>query len=300
MIEQQKILRVFKLISLLGNRNRRDVKELSLQLETSDKSIYRYLKLLEELGFTIEKDSMNRYFIEEGQKAPVDWVFSPEESKLMHHILGNQLKRHPLRDTILEKLYIQSETSGQAELIYNARISRMVKQLTKAIDEGRQTYLKKYKSAHSETITDRLVEPFAFTTDMQHLISYEPSTGMIKHFKIERIGSVLLSEKKNKSKDKHILPETDIFGITEGEKVRIIFLMRLRASILLQEEFPRSAGQIKSITKDTYIFDGMVNGMKGVGRFVMGVLGEIIEIRTPEFKKYILQQIREAEKKFSK
>ena len=56
MAEQRKILRIFKLISLLKGVRRRRPEQLADILEISKRTVYRYFILLEELGFVIDVD----------------------------------------------------------------------------------------------------------------------------------------------------------------------------------------------------------------------------------------------------
>ena len=60
MAEQRKILRIFKLISLLKGARRRTPTELASILEISKRTVYRYFILLEELGFVLDVDFENQ------------------------------------------------------------------------------------------------------------------------------------------------------------------------------------------------------------------------------------------------
>ncbi|MCU0383845.1 MAG: HTH domain-containing protein, partial [Cyclobacteriaceae bacterium] len=61
-IPQAKILRVFQLIGLL-KAGGRTVQQLAQQLDANARTIYRYFKLLEELGFIIDQDFHGKFFI---------------------------------------------------------------------------------------------------------------------------------------------------------------------------------------------------------------------------------------------
>lgn len=285
MVEQQKILRVLKMIGLLKQQHRKNAQELSSILDISDKSIYRYLKLLEELGFAVDKDSENRYFIQVWDNEADQWSFSSEETNLMQSMLNNTMKKHPLRDTILEKIKVKSETRTVGNALYKAGIGKIIQQLTTAIDEGKQVTLKKYMSANSQSISDRVVEPFAFTDNKQFIIAYETVSGMNKHFKIERIGSVIVAEKKQKNKN-HQIPTTDIFGMNDTEAEAIKVGMTLRAMLLLKEEFPLAEPFIKR-EEDIYILECNVYGFRGISRFLAGVLNELVFIENDKLKQYM-------------
>ena len=64
--------------------------------------------------------------------------------------------------------------------------------------------------------------------------------------------------------------------------------MSLKAYLLLREEYPKSLPFLqKSEEEDRYFFIGPVNGLKGIGRFVMGLLNEIDILSPNELKQYI-------------
>ena len=63
MFNQNKILRVFQLISLLKKQPTKSIKFLSGVLGSTDRTIYRYFDLIKELGFDLQRDGFNRYFI---------------------------------------------------------------------------------------------------------------------------------------------------------------------------------------------------------------------------------------------
>lgn len=61
-IPQAKLLRLLQIIAVLKS-GRWVIKHLAQRFDTSERTIYRYLKIFEEVGFALEKDSGKRYFI---------------------------------------------------------------------------------------------------------------------------------------------------------------------------------------------------------------------------------------------
>ena len=90
MVAQQKILRVFKLIQLLKGTRKRTAVEISEMMEISKRTFYRYLNLLEELGFEVELDFEGRYFIPTNEGDEIDFTFNSEESILIREALLKQ------------------------------------------------------------------------------------------------------------------------------------------------------------------------------------------------------------------
>ena len=63
MLNQHKILRVLQLIALLKKSPAKSIKNLASILSNTDRTIYRYLDLIKDLGFDLQRDAYNKYFI---------------------------------------------------------------------------------------------------------------------------------------------------------------------------------------------------------------------------------------------
>ena len=63
MLNQHKILRVLQLISLLKKEPSKSIKFIAGILESTDRTVYRYLDLVKELGFDLQRDTHNRFYI---------------------------------------------------------------------------------------------------------------------------------------------------------------------------------------------------------------------------------------------
>jgi len=61
-MNQHRIMRVIKLIEFLKIKSR-PINSMSRYLGISERSIYRYLKMFEQLGYQVNKDLNNKYFI---------------------------------------------------------------------------------------------------------------------------------------------------------------------------------------------------------------------------------------------
>ena len=86
MYNQHKILRVLQLISLLKATPAKSIRHLAEVLESTERTIYRYMDLLEEVGFHISRNSFNQLYIEKGEKES-EMSFSAEESNLLRRLL---------------------------------------------------------------------------------------------------------------------------------------------------------------------------------------------------------------------
>jgi proteasome accessory factor C len=293
-IPQAKILRVFQLIGLL-KAGGRTVQQLAQQLDANARTIYRYFKLLEELGFIIDQDFHGKFFIhrEDGEN-PED-RFSLEEVGMMRQLLQSGAAGHPLQQALLRKLSFHSEARDLPEQFLKMRVAKLFRTINEAIENKKQIVLKNYHSANSQEITDRLVEPFQFGEGFQSVLALDTKDKQSKYFKLERIGDVQVLDKGYKFEQLHQKNATDIFGLSGRKQVWVKMKLSLKACVLLREEFPLAA---KYVEKDEtsedklYHFNGPVLNYKGIGRFVMGLADEI-EIESPkEFKDYIKEIIK--------
>jgi predicted DNA-binding transcriptional regulator YafY len=294
MIPQAKILRVFQLIGLLKSGGR-TVDQLAQQLDTTSRTIYRYFKLLEEIGFMIDQDFHGRYFVhrEEGEN-PED-RFTLEEISILRQLIQSGASGHPLRGNLLKKLALHSEAKELPEQFLKLRVAKMFRTLSEAVENKKQVVLKNYHSANSQEITDRLVEPFQFGEGFQSVLALDTKDKQCKYFKLERIGEVVVLDKPYKFQKMHEKTSTDIFGITGRKETWVTLRLSLRAYVLMREEFPLAQPYLeKEETEETksYIFNGPVLNFKGVGRFVMGLADEVTIVSPVEFKNYVKEKIK--------
>ena len=289
MLNQHKILRVLQLISLLKKEPSKSIKFIAGILESTDRTVYRYLDLVKELGFDLQRDSHNRFFIiSEENSETID--FTNEEASLLRELLLSSGTKSNLKDALLRKIYLKSEIVIQGNHLLNAHLGKIVSDLSKAISENKQVVLKKYQSANSNTITDRLVEPISFTDNYTSLCAFEVETAKNKYFNIERINEVEVLQKQNEFEDQHQLDTPDAFGFTalNGLPFDIDIRLNLRAFVLLKQEYPMVVVFIKQEPKTAnYRLKMRINNPKPVVRFVLGLLDDVEIIGSTEFKEYL-------------
>ncbi len=295
MHNQHKILRVLKLITFLKTRPAKSIRHIGTLLESSERTVYRYLDLMEELGFHIIKDTGNRVCIEDNGTGNInsESTFTAEEMSLIRDLLLTVGKQNKLHESILKKFYINSELKIASNLILRAHLGKIIEDISKAIQEKKQVVLKKYHSANSKDIKDRLIEPIKFTDNYQSLAAFEIASGKNKYFNIERITSVQTKQTSFKNEAKHRFSIPDVFGFSENGKTYDIQLtLSLRAYVILKEEYPMTIPFIKPLKKSgRYIFKCIVYDLKPVTRFVLGFIDEIEIVGSLEFKKHLKDHV---------
>ncbi len=278
-IPQAKLLRLFQIIAVL-KAGHWTIRQLAERFDTSERTIYRYINLLEEVDFLIEKDFDNRYFIITSDDDPSQSQFSLEETRLMKKLIQSGTNDNPLKNLLLKKLSLNSELDSMPRLFLKARLGKFVDELAEAIKNKRQVVLKNYHSAHSNEIRDRLVEPIHFGDNYQSIMGLDTMDKVCKQFKLDRIGEVIALNKSFEFESFHQKNQTDIFGFTGDAGTWITLQLSLRAYLLLREEFPLAVSYLTK-QEDYYLFHGPVTNFEGVGRFTLGLVDEIT-IKSPE------------------
>lgn len=294
MLNQVKILRVLQLISLLKKPPSKTIKSIASIFNNTDRTIYRYLDLISELGFDLQKDENNRYYIIGDIENDAN-NFTADEANLLKELVLKSANKNKLKDSILKKLYLQSEVSIQGNNLLNAHLGKIIDTISTALVNNKQIKLKNYHSVSSALISDRIVEPIKFTENYTSLCAFEPKSMENKYFKVDRISDVEILKADCKYQDKHKYSHPDAFGYAvsnEVEQYDIDLRLSLRAYILIKEEYPMVNNFLKHETgKNTYRLKLKVNNPKPVLRFIMGLLDDIEVLGSFEFQEYLLGHI---------
>ncbi len=273
MLNQRKILRVLQFISYLEQRPPKAVNQLAEMLETTERTVYRYLDLIRECGFDLQRDKYTRFFIHNDTAQGIR--FSTEEAEYLKQLVLTSGKRNKLKDAVLSKIYLASDVNIVAGHLVNAKNGRIVERLAQAIADKEQVILKRYHSINSETISDRLVEPFGFTDNYHTVMAFEVTSAKNKTYHLDRITAVELNNRRFmfEAKHEHQIPDAFGFSFTE-EQHNIELELSLKAYLLLKDEYPLTIPYIKYNHKtDLYELKIQVNDLKPIQRFMRGIEG---------------------------
>ncbi|MEO5976526.1 MAG: WYL domain-containing protein [Chryseolinea sp.] len=290
-IPQAKLLRLFQIIAVLKTGHW-TIRQLGERFDTSDRTIYRYLKLLEEVDFILEKDFENRYFIITSDDDPSQSQFSVEETRLIKKLIVAGANDNPLKNILLKKLSLNSEIDSMPRLFLKARVGKMVEELAEAIKSKKQIILKNYHSANSNEIRDRLVEPIHFGDNYLSIVALDTHDKICKQFKLDRIGEVIIHEKAFLFESRHQKNQSDIFGMTGDSDTWITLILSMRSYLLLREEYPLSIPYIEK-KDDAYLFHGPISNFEGASRFILGLLDEIKIDQPKSLHDFVQAKIRQ-------
>ena len=104
--------------------------------------------------------------------------------------------------------------------------------------------------------------------------------------------NVELTTENWESKELHKADPVDCFRIGGPKQIPVRFQMTLLAKNLLIEEYPLSEQFISTINENLYIFEGWIAGFEGLGRFVLGLPGEIFNIENDGFLEYVRKKCK--------
>ena len=271
MLNQHKILRVLQFISFLEQEPSKSVVQLASLLDTTDRTVYRYLDLVKECGFDLQRDKINRFFIVNDRNNGVR--FTPEEADYLKQLVLTNGKKSKLKDAVLSKIYLSSDATIVAGHLINVKNGKIVEKLSNAIANKEQVILKKYQSINSESISDRVVEPFGFTDNYCTVMAFEPASLKNKTYNIERIASVELNNQSCSFQSEYKEQIPDAFGFAfSGEKFPVNLELSLKQYLLLKNDFPMTTPHFKfNAKKDLYELNIEVNDLGPVERFLRGL-----------------------------
>ncbi len=291
-MDQPKLERMLRLMKMLTANVEYSVDDLAERLDMSRRTVYRYIDTFREAGFVVKKsgdrirlDKESPHFKDISQLVH----FTEEEAVILRRAIESVDDTNLLKQNLKRKLYSVYDSKTLANTVVKGRNARNVHELIDAIENGRQVLLKEYRSASS--VRDRLVEPFAFTTNYVNVWCYDCDAHTNKIFKTARIGSVELLESEWQHKTEHSQGFVDIFRMNGHKRKRVRLELGIMASNLLLEEYPLAERDLTQIAGNRWLLDTEVADYAGIGRFTVGLLDDVKIVDSPEFSQYLREYI---------
>lgn len=290
-MDQPKLERLLKLMKLMTGNVNYTVDDLAERLDTSYRSIYRYIETFKRAGFVVHKleggvyklGKESRYFKDISQLVH----FTDEEAHIVNQLIEGLDDTNTLKQNLRKKLVTVYNCTAMASSIVKGRNAQNVNRLQEAIEEHRSVVLVDYASSNTGVARNRVVEPFGFTTNYVQVWCYEPESAMNKLFKVARIGAVEVLDEEWQYADRHDSGYIDIFRMTGFEQHRVCLRLGMLAHNLLVEEYPLAERDITATDDGAWLLDTRVCNYKGIGRFVLGLLDDVEIIDSPEFESHI-------------
>lgn len=300
---QKKFRQMLELLLMLDNKFGREKKALAEYFNCSTRTIDRYINTFKEVGFVIEnKNGFFKINRKESEYKDLSELlhFSEDESLILTKAIESIDATSELKEQLKKKLYSVYNFDRVATPVVKKHNYRIIKLLFKAISDKKQIKLIKYRSANSQNVTDRIVEPFDFTQNYTSVWAFEPESGICKTFKINRITNLEILNNIQVFQENHKKGKLDVFRMTGERKIDVKLKLSLKAYNLLIEEFPRAELYIQKVNDNLYFFETTVFSLYGIGRFVLGLPLDIEIVNPQELKNYVLKEMQKGIEKFTK
>ncbi|MDD3744227.1 MAG: WYL domain-containing protein [Lentimicrobiaceae bacterium] len=293
-MEQPKLDRQLRLMMMLTGNCNLSIAQIAERFDTTERTIYRYIDTFRAAGFVIKRvngfyriDKSSPYFREISSLVH----FTKEEAYILKSAIESIDETNLIKQNLKRKLYTVYDYKILAETVVKGKNSININRLSEAIDEHKQVILKAYSSANSNKVSDRLVEPFRFTTNYIQLWAFEPHSGRNKLYKISRIHSVELLPDEWQNSDKHTEGRIDIFRISSQEQLPVKLKLGLRAASLLTEEYPLAEKYLSPCSDNCWLLETEVCSYEGIGRFAAGLMDDIEWMEPAELREFMEQKI---------
>lgn len=294
MSDQIKFRRMLEILLLLSGNFGYSIDEIADRFETTPRTIYRYIETFKDVGFKVSKsDGYFRIDKKDSKFRDLSELihFTKEEAIILSKAIHLISDKNKFKSDLYEKLYYLFDKESIANQLITVEHSDNALKLKKAVDSKKTVILKGYSSSNSQTMKDRLVEPFEFTSIYDSVWAYDLQDKQCKTFKIARIREVVFTGNKQEFKESHIKKDIDIFRFSGTERIDISFNMSQIAYNLIIEEYPLSEKYITKIDTNSFVFKGWVTSFVGVGRFILGLMDDIIVNKPESLSKYLNSKI---------
>lgn len=285
-----------ELIRVMLDGQGHTVAELTEVLGTTRRNFYYVMRDFASLGLTV--NHQGRTYALDPQSPLLAGLatsvnLSHEEASYISALLTEAAQKSPEAGLLQRKLAHYYHLNTDEDARQRQRVLDNAMQLDRAIELQRVVILHNYSSPHSDSVSDRVVEPFLFLGGREDIRAYELKSGQNKTFKLSRIGSVEMVDTPWFHTEKHREVFTDIFMFSGEERHSVDLVLDRLAHHLLIEECPLSANDMHQLDDEHWELRTDVVSYLGIGRFVLGLYSNIQILSDDGLKAYLGRKIRE-------
>ena len=289
-MDTPKISKLLRLMKLLTGNVSRTIDSLAEEMGVTPRTLYRYIDSIREAGFVVNKLYGNVYAMGKVARGLSDFnkliYFTEEEAYLTAKMIEGIDNNNALKRDLQRKLASVYDSTSIGNYIDNPGNAANVEALSDAIRRQRQVVLRGYESANSNTVTDRLVEPFEFTANMIDVWAYDVEKADCRVFKVMRIHEVEVTETPWAFKECHAAKHPDVFRMTGDLQERIVLQLNTRSKNLLLEEYPLAERDLRR-EDNKWVLETVISSAEGAGRFVMGLAADVKIVEGKALLKYV-------------
>ena len=299
-MDQPKIERMLRVMQLLSSNTKYTLDELARKLDLSKRSLFRYIDTFKNAGFAVQRIDEGVYKMTTYNKELSDLsqlvYFSEEEAIVISHLIENLDGTNALKAGLKQKLAAVYDATSISDYIDNKGKSEVIETLANAVKGKKQAALTGYASSHSGKDKDYIVEPYKFTKDFVDIIAFDTAACVNKIFKISRVKDVRMLDSW-KFEDKHEEQPIDSFRMSGSPLEHVRLKLTLRAKNLLTEEYPITGVEVTQV-KRSWFWEGDVNSLEGIGRFVLGLPQDVSVEEGPRLKAWLAEKGAFVQKKY--
>lgn len=277
-MDQLRIENLGRIMRLLSGNISYTVQQLADKLDVSVRTIYRYIDTLKNAGFEIVSIQKTIFRLKD---LPLSWVgngnvfyFTDQEVDLLKAMIVCLDRDNPLKKGLRKKLGTVKDDSNSWFQAVKSSNTENLQQLAAAVENKRQVILIDYDSLNSDSIRNRHIEPYSFTSDLAYVWAYDLEDNKNKLFKISRIGSVILMDHNWENDRQHHRDVTDVFGFAMRTPMPLLMKMTNKAKRLLVEQYPRTDALVEQ-TDGGWILKTEVGDYTAPKSFCAGLGGEV-------------------------
>lgn len=294
MPSETKSQRFLRLISFLSSSYPKTKDECISFLGIKDSAFYNYRNALLNSGFDVrQKDG--KYWIEypdqDYQVLRNVLYFSEEEVYLLSRCMDMLDEGNACSNRLKQKLASFLNQDKAIEAYLHKEKSTIVQALRKAQQEKKQILLVNYASGNSQTIKNRLVEPFEFKDDFNLVWAFDKALKQNRQFKVCRIEDILESPLPWEYERQHESKPVDIFRNTGDLNKKIECTLSLKARNLLVEEYPLDERFLSPAGINQFLLKAPVAKYEGPGRFALGLAEDVKPVGDEGFVDYLKKKI---------
>ena len=289
-MDQPKIERLLRLMQYLSGNSYYTIDELSVKLEITRRTIYRYLDTFKNVGFAVQRINDGVYRMANMRNSDADLskivYFSEEEAFVVNGLIDALDDTNAMKNELKLKLSAVYEATNIKKYTINKGVSKTISNLASAIKNKKSVVLRHYSSSRSNTVKDYQVEPFVFTTNYLDVWAFDVNDKQNKTFKVARIGEVETLEKEWANESAHQEEPTDSFRSHSNQSFHVKLKLTQVAKNRMVEDFPLTAREIIQ-DNDAWYYEGDVRSMEGIGRFVLSLPEHITILEGEEVRQYV-------------
>lgn len=292
-MDQEKMRRLLGILLLLSGNRRYSLLEITDRFEISERTAYRYLDTIETLGFVLQRENGSYRLQKNSNLKSLQGLlhFSEEEVFILQDTLSMLESSSPVKDRLLRKLHVLYDYKILDTLKQQNDLQKIQK-IRDAISQKKQVILKEYRSSNSANILDRKVEAFDFLPDYRALWCFDLSGKTCKQFKLSRISEIIITGNPWENEAQHKIPFTDAFRMSAPKPIAtVVAELSMKAYNLLIEEFPSSKKYIQE-REQHYLLEIPIASFAGIGRFVLGLVGEVKVVKPEGFRIFLREKLR--------